>query len=762
MIITGNPDCELGSQSTGHQQHRGTNRMDERISDRTPSQNTLGRNDRGEGRMFKTTPRNSSMEVMRNTLGRVVIIAILLAPFFFVTGCGTKTPPLPVTLQLTPGTSSLVVGGSQTFSATVSNSTNTGVLWSVQEGAAGGSISASGVYTAPLKAGSYHVVATSMADATATASASITATAPAPSFTSAAPALANEGTVYSYAVVATDPVNTAITYSLVSGPAGAAISGSTLTWTPTHAQSRAANSFDIKAVTAAGGSVDQTFTVTPSGTIQGTAVDTYVTSTGNVTSNEDLSQAYIGAMVPNGSSWITIQGTGNSDGTFQIPGVPTGPYWLAVASGGYWTSANTVDLGQDFLGRNGAQLASNATTLSLNFDGITSWAADDELDIFNPNLRQDFDWSENVNVNDTSVQALWPWTGPLSDAGHGDAWYVTQMASRTVGATSWLYATKAIPGITISQADGSSTELDGTLSATAPLTVHPHVLGSQFAALASVVGTNATVHSTIVGVYSEPFMASKGEIGEAEALLEINGQDPITSDVDFGDVAFGNPFPTSWTPFFSLSYEMLVPITAAGATSPAAVPAEIYINTTLLPAASTPVSPVITPAQNVKLNGTSLAAEMSSGSLTPALTWDPPATGTPTGYRVTVYQLGRNGTTSTYQVLLDLFTKSNNMTIPPGVLLAGNQYFFGIRSYQVPGIDFTSAPYHALFPWAHTDMFTSVVDTAANAQSAMSPAQTPMAQIVRRATNMEAPRAGNAKQPGGRFAQRVTSNPVSQ
>jgi glucuronoarabinoxylan endo-1,4-beta-xylanase len=48
----------------------------------------------------------------------------------------------------------------------------------VQEGSAGGGVSASGLYTAPSSGGTYHVVATSQADATKSASATVTVTAP--------------------------------------------------------------------------------------------------------------------------------------------------------------------------------------------------------------------------------------------------------------------------------------------------------------------------------------------------------------------------------------------------------------------------------------------------------------------------------------------------------------------------------------------------------------------------------------------------------
>src|SRR5579871_130764 len=147
---------------------------------------------------------NDRKEFTMNLADRVGALAgcLVLVPVLWLAGCGSSRAP--VAIGLTPGTAALTVGQSQPFAATVTNSSNTAVRWSIQE-AAGGTITASGVYTAPMKSGTYHVIATSVADPTKTASAAITATAPAPAFTSTAPAAAMEGVVYSYAMTATDP-----------------------------------------------------------------------------------------------------------------------------------------------------------------------------------------------------------------------------------------------------------------------------------------------------------------------------------------------------------------------------------------------------------------------------------------------------------------------------------------------------------------------------------------------------------------------------
>jgi hypothetical protein len=52
------------------------------------------------------------------------------------------------------------------------------VAWKVLEGAAGGTITSAGLYTAPNAAGTFHVVATSAGDPSASATAAVTVSAP--------------------------------------------------------------------------------------------------------------------------------------------------------------------------------------------------------------------------------------------------------------------------------------------------------------------------------------------------------------------------------------------------------------------------------------------------------------------------------------------------------------------------------------------------------------------------------------------------------
>jgi hypothetical protein len=125
----------------------------------------------------------------RNFYGTVV--SALLIGFAFTACGGTASSNLIITppggnpdagpgvqVVVAPGTTLLQTGLTAGFLATVTGSSDTGVTWSVAEGASGGSVSGSGQYTAPNTAGTYHVVASAHADETKKGSATVTVAAP--------------------------------------------------------------------------------------------------------------------------------------------------------------------------------------------------------------------------------------------------------------------------------------------------------------------------------------------------------------------------------------------------------------------------------------------------------------------------------------------------------------------------------------------------------------------------------------------------------
>src|ERR1700722_539073 len=101
-----------------------------------------------------------------------------------------------------------------------------------------------------------------------------------PTFASTPGMAATQGSVYAYQIE-TLPAANAPTLTLTTAPAGAVLTGNSLTWTPSASQSRVSNQFSVVATNPAG-SVAQSWNVIPAGTVTGTWVLTYWTSNGPV------------------------------------------------------------------------------------------------------------------------------------------------------------------------------------------------------------------------------------------------------------------------------------------------------------------------------------------------------------------------------------------------------------------------------------------------------------------------------------------------
>src|SRR5262249_46395676 len=97
-------------------------------------------------------------------------------------GDSTTVPPPPagVAVSVAPKRASVLVGDSTSFTAAVTGTSagqSTGVTGWVQEWG-GGSVNGWGQYPAPAPAGTYHVVATSVADTTRSATATVVVSVP--------------------------------------------------------------------------------------------------------------------------------------------------------------------------------------------------------------------------------------------------------------------------------------------------------------------------------------------------------------------------------------------------------------------------------------------------------------------------------------------------------------------------------------------------------------------------------------------------------
>jgi hypothetical protein len=176
---------------------------------------------------YTTPPETTGAQfavVVSNSLGSVTSSVATLT---------VNTVPLAITLN--PSSSTLAVGSTQVFTASLSGTSNTGVTWTVSGsgciGAVCGTISASGLYVAPMSvpsSASVTVKATSAADPTKSASASVTIVAAAAVLLSLSPANASVLTAgtQSFNAGVTGTSNTNVNWKVTGTGCGGAGCGS--------------------------------------------------------------------------------------------------------------------------------------------------------------------------------------------------------------------------------------------------------------------------------------------------------------------------------------------------------------------------------------------------------------------------------------------------------------------------------------------------------------------------------------------------------
>lgn len=598
---------------------------------------------------------------------------------------------------------------------------------------------------------------------------------PAPTFTSTPGTVAAEGAVYTYQVAATDPKGGTISFTLGSVPTGATLTGNTLTWTPTPQESRVANSFAIMATTAEGGAASQTWSVTPAGTVHITRVDTEWTATGPVMVPFDwtrfageLSQTI--ALVPQADgSFKTFTGTGNTDGTFSIPNVPGGYYWLRIFPlNTYWTSTSNFDFGTDTLGSSvisSVPPPPQTTTFDLSVSGLDPWQAQDFL-----NLRLDngFDLgflglispgatSGNVqgmlstNLDFTTVKSAFVWQTeplPISSLNANTLGPSAQISnlSLTNGGTNTLSATlTAPPKSTMSLAvqgsdwanlyNNAASVTATPLRTTMSLTAQPYFTGGLIGNSFGFGPPPPSLFSANTGVVLLPPLAvipgpeflsgsycSDGSTGgvfsfnsvTANSATETSGPAPIVTNQNFGSFQYGDPFPAQWLRPFFICQQATVTIPDASSSSPIQF---LLGNGAITAAPTAPVTPLVSIVQNPMINGQSLftASTLGAGPIT--LNWTAPSGAAPNTYEVrlflkTTLTIPTPPTSPTTIVLylptVRLFTKQTNITLPY-TLPPGQNFLVEITALVDGRANFETSPLRSGLPKGGANVISALM-----------------------------------------------------
>lgn len=437
----------------------------------------------------------------------------------------------------------------------------------------------------------------------------------------------------------------------------------------------------------------------------------------------DLTASVIQALVPTATGGFDTQvGVGHDDGTFSIPNVPVGNYWLRFGSTYVWTSVDHVEWVLDAYGRSDVAYPGNPTLLAMNAGNLASWQATDELLYNAPNQGIVISVPPSTpgvtGAPSAGATALSSYTYDfatlglgLLDTSKGDQAYLNQLTTRTTGGNTYRALGRAwsLPALTM--ADGVNTPAGGAfLDLPQTSTVRLNWKRSALAAMTSQVNPAAVVTGTEFGIWASPTGLSMGIPSSAFQLFTYDsGASSAATDLDLGDLAYGNPYPAAWSLLAETYFIWGVSYLAPGATVPATLQRSSYTATSTLPTGTTPLAPLVGPVQNPRINGKDLFQNQLAVGATPTLSWDLPSLGTPTGYVIRILELKNTGGNSQLLTRATLRTAARSLVVPPGVMAAGGTYVVSISSARFPGVAFAQYPFQTSFPYATAPMMSAIV-----------------------------------------------------
>jgi hypothetical protein len=255
-----------------------------------------------------------------------------------------------VEVAIEPGAATVTADTTQPFVATVTGVATTAVTWSVQEGTSGGTVSNTGVYTAPSATGTYHVVATSQGDSCGSNSVAVTVVAApviAVSINPVEPVTVRPGGSQTFFATVTGTANTAVTWT-AQGRAGGSINSDGVYNVPLTATASDSDQVIATSVADPSKSAQVVVTIEPAQPIVISPTATTVGLGGQV--DFTLSAQTGGSWFVNGIAFgNTVVGTIDGVGVYTAPYQMPSPATAITVTQDFATNSAAVTLASRFL-----------------------------------------------------------------------------------------------------------------------------------------------------------------------------------------------------------------------------------------------------------------------------------------------------------------------------------------------------------------------------------------------------------------------------
>jgi hypothetical protein len=449
-------------------------------------------------------------------------------------------------------------------------------------------------------------------------------------------------------------------------------------------------------------------------TVTGTDIAHYTNGTVPV----DLSAVKVAAYVPNGAGgYSVISGSGTSAGTFTIPNVPTGYYLLQVGTSFLVTNSTVVDEDFAYGYRSNGVPANSRTELTFDLANLESWQSNDVFEMVCPNNGAYTEFYETVGA--TAFTGTFPYapfiTEDLSNASQGDRYAILQLSTQDLKGYPFVGLSRSFFPPKFTQAQGSNTPVNGQLT-TVPQAheFEANINGADLTAQVLAANPKATLVGT--DVYLDPYPGSLAKWAGtstpdlvAYSLSWFSVVPNITTNTDFGKVFYGNPFPPTWPLIAGYAWFGQTGYVAPGATNGTFLLNFVDGSSTTLPTSASPMKPMVGGVTTPTIGGQNFFTDQTGVGLTPSLKWAAPGIGKATFYVVTIYQLSNDGGNTAQTALATIRTQGTSLTIPPGLMSAGNGYVFTVTAWYIPSLNFVKTPFMSGPVNAFTDVISGLM-----------------------------------------------------
>lgn len=182
-----------------------------------------------------------------------------------------------------------------------------------------------------------------------------------------------------------------------------------------------------------------------------------------------------------------------------------------------------------------------------------------------------------------------------------------------------------------------------------------------------------------------------GYSGEAlRFVLPVGASYTLTDDL-----TYGNPYPSTWRMVSHANYSfrtLEVPPGGSGGT-PRGLSGNISSADYLENLVAAPIVPKLTPVRALAIDGLSATTQRGVSNTSPTISWQPPATGAPNAYRVSLQRLNTSNYILMPQAHFLLPGTASEVRIPTGLLASNATYAVKVTALDSPNSEVTCKPF---------------------------------------------------------------------